>query len=109
VSEESRGTLIRRKLEEEYPLLRTTPEEEYPYLTFELRWRPVLTALGVRHEDFQAVCYTQRSAPSATATGGRYSAYGMKASPTMCHFGELVQTAMGMGRRCYSGDAAETL
>jgi hypothetical protein len=34
--EERRSILIRRKLEEEYPLLRTTPEEEYPYFTFEL-------------------------------------------------------------------------
>jgi hypothetical protein len=50
--------LIRRQLEEEYPLLRTTPAETNPYLTFELHWKPVLTALGVNHEDFQVVCYT---------------------------------------------------
>ena len=50
--------LIRRKLEEEFPLLRSTPAETNPYLTFELHWKPVLTALGVNHEDFQVVCYT---------------------------------------------------
>ena len=53
-----RSILIRRQLEEEYPLLRTTPAETNPYLTFELHWRPVLKALGVNHGDFQVVCYT---------------------------------------------------
>jgi hypothetical protein len=50
--------LIRRQLEEEYPLLRTTLAETNPYLTFELHWKPVLTAVGVNHRDFQVVCYT---------------------------------------------------
>ena len=57
-----RSILIRRQLEEKYPELRTTPTEKYPYLIFELHWRPVLTALVVRHEDFQVVCYTSLGA-----------------------------------------------
>ena len=57
-----RSILIRRQLEETYPMLRATLVEQYPYLTFELHWRPVLAALGVRHEDFQVVCYTSRGA-----------------------------------------------
>jgi hypothetical protein len=57
-----RSILIRRQLEETYPMLRPTPAKQYPYLTFELHWRPVLAALRVRHEDFQVVCYTSHGA-----------------------------------------------
>ena len=57
-----RSILIRRQLEATDPMLRSTPVEQRPYLTFELHSRPVLTALGVRHEDFRVVCYTPHGA-----------------------------------------------
>jgi hypothetical protein len=58
----ARSILIRRQLEATNPMLRPTHVAQYPYLTFELHWRPVLTALGVRHEDFRVVCYTPHAA-----------------------------------------------
>ena len=56
--EERRCVLIRSALEADFPMLRSTRAKTNPFLTFALHWRPVLTALGVNHEDYQVVCYT---------------------------------------------------